>query len=179
MLSDKSLMNYDFILCEFNNQRFVTVANKIQVKDLYLEATWIITGEIKEIIIPKRTISKERLDNLWQDTCFELFLKAQQQENYFEYNFSPDKNWNCYQFKNYRSGMEFYKTIEPEIDFQVTNKSLILSAQIEIPPELKIEQNLAIAITAVLNTPKGLSYWALKHLKEKPDFHSYFEPINL
>jgi hypothetical protein len=47
---------------------------------------------------------KGRGDDLWQTTCFELFLKESDGAGYREFNFSPSERWAAYRFEGYRSG---------------------------------------------------------------------------
>ena len=39
-----------------------------------------------------------RADELWQSTCFELFLRTPSEENYAEWNFAPSGQWAAYAF---------------------------------------------------------------------------------
>lgn len=56
-----------------------------------------------------------RRDGLWQSTCFELFLRAEGGESYFEFNFSPSGEWAAYRFDNYRSGRTELAVAAPRI----------------------------------------------------------------
>ena len=46
-----------------------------------------------------------RTDELWRSTCFELFLRFDDDERYVEFNFSPSTRWAAYAFDGYREGM--------------------------------------------------------------------------
>jgi hypothetical protein len=111
-----------------------------------------------------------RADELWRTTCFEAFLRADDEEAYREWNFAPRGNWAAYDFSAYRDGMA--------------------KAEIQSPPYIRMEDNFTwwtvgatIAVDAERNWNLGLSavieekdgtksYWALAHRSEKPDFHA-------
>ena len=46
-----------------------------------------------------------RADGLWQMTCLEAFLRADEAEAYREWNFAPSGQWAAYDFTAYREGM--------------------------------------------------------------------------
>ncbi|HET7815975.1 MAG TPA: DOMON-like domain-containing protein [Sphingomicrobium sp.] len=113
----------------------------------------------------------ERLDELWQTTCFEAFLRPDGEEAYQEWNFAPSGDWAAYDFASYRVGMA--------------------EAEVGSPPYIRMEDNLTwwavgatIAIDAATRWQLGLSavleekdgsksYWALAHPPgDKPDFHA-------
>ena len=56
-------------------------------------------------VIPKLS-EPWRADELWQTTCFEAFLMAEDGAGYREWNFAPTGNWAAYDFTGYRDGME-------------------------------------------------------------------------
>jgi hypothetical protein len=117
------------------------------------------------VFVPPAT-SPVRTDGLWQTTCFELFVKPEGGEDYFEFNFSPSTAWAAYRFDGYRAGMA----------------DLSLGAPVIEPVEggVRVAIDLGglpggdwlIAITAVIEEADGTkSYWALRHPSEQPDFH--------
>ena len=110
-----------------------------------------------------------RVDQLWQTTCFEAFLKEEGTEAYREWNFAPSGNWAAYDFTGYREGQA--------------------EAEVNAPPYIRLEDNLTwwtlgatiaveagrawqLGVSAVLEERDGAkSYWAVAHATEKPDFH--------
>ena len=179
MLLGKLSKMHDFILREFHGNNFASIIASLKFKESTLTASWIITGQVSEIILPPIKLEPKRQDKLWENTCFEIFLKQENQENYYEYNFSPNLSWNSYCFKSYRSEIASFETDTPLIQFKSSAESLIMSAKITLPQELRYKTQLALAIATVLKTRQGLTYWALNHPKEKPDFHSQFETLKL
>ena len=56
------------------------------------------------------------LDDLWQHTCFELFIGAKNDAEYYEFNFSPSGEWAAYEFRNYRDGEPIHaEELDPKI----------------------------------------------------------------
>ena len=111
----------------------------------------------------------QRIDGLWNSTCFEAFLRPKGQVFYREWNFSPSSHWAAYDFDGYR---------EDRADAAVT-----------APPYIRMEDNLTwwsvgaafviesgqrwnLGLSAVLKEKDGTkSYWALAHPPGQPDFH--------
>lgn len=109
-----------------------------------------------------------RKDLLWKKTCFEIFLKNPQTGAYYEFNFSTEKEWNLYSFKDYRKP-------QPPIrsdDFRLQNikwRNKEFQAQILNQTDWF---EMEVALTAVLQARSGdLFYMSLKHPDGKPDFH--------
>jgi hypothetical protein len=108
-----------------------------------------------------------RADGLWRTTCFELFLRPDDHEQYFEFNFSPSKRWAAYAFTSYRKDM--------------------VPLEVDTPPDIEpfpggVEANclldrlprgaLQMALAAVIEEEGGVkSYWSLAHPPGLPDFH--------
>lgn len=46
-----------------------------------------------------------RADELWKATCFELFIRPEEGNGYYEFNFAPSGEWAAYRFGGYRAGM--------------------------------------------------------------------------
>ena len=110
-----------------------------------------------------------RRDRIWEGNCMELFIDAGA-EAYWEYNFSPDGSWNCYQFDGYRRGMRpapgALHNFERSNDFPVT-----FTIRVDAPPGLaagKGRCNPAV----ILHTPDGVRHFAARHIGERPDFHA-------
>lgn len=170
-------MIHDFILREFNHRSFVTLTASLQVNNSTLDISWVVNGNISLINLSQKANELTKADRLWENTCFEIFLKRRNQKNYFEYNFAPNKSWNCYCFSDYRTGMKPFDIKPPLLDFKTSHKLLAMSVKVDLPAELINKSDLAVGLTAVLNTADGLTYWALKHPEATPDFHCYFENI--
>ena len=132
--------------------------------------TYRVSGETGALEIPARS-APNRIDGLWKNTCFELFIGNFEDENYLEYNFSPSRQWAAYQFAGYRSDMAALETNAPNITVVQDAAALTLIATIALPDAWQ-ERSLRAGISAVMATKSGdISYWAAAHPPGKPDFH--------
>jgi hypothetical protein len=111
-------------------------------------------------------------DGLWRHTCMELFASHKPPGAYVEFNLAPDGRWAAYRFSGYRAGMAPLTGIRPpRIELQIQSDALLLRADIALPAELAAAQ-LQLGIAAVVENRHGqLSYWALRHSRDRPDFH--------
>jgi hypothetical protein len=109
--------------------------------------------------------------DLWQHTCFEAFLMAEEGPGYREFNFSPSGEWAAYTFRGYRDGGEQEVEMAPVITVNHSAEQLELHAAIR-PDCLPPGRSLQLGLSAVVEDADGiLSYWALRHPPGKPDFH--------
>ena len=117
--------------------------------------------------------SEKRHDNLWKHTCFEAFFGKPDSEQYWELNVAPSGHWNLYQFDAYRSGgKEEPDTDIPTTSWKQSDRKCCCSITLNLSPWWEDLQLPELAISAVLETQTGrLSYWALQHPGDKPDFH--------
>ena len=131
-----------------------------------------VTGHVDDIKLPDNLEQPERTDDLWQNTCFELFLKEPGQERYCEFNFSPSGNWAAYNFDSYRNGMtSLALAMAPEIVLEFSDTHIGLEANFGLPEDW-MHQELDTGLSAVIEMLGGQkSLWALAHPEAKPDFH--------
>jgi hypothetical protein len=111
-------------------------------------------------------------DGLWQHTCFEAFV-ANGESGYREFNFAPSGEWAAYAFTDYRLRDSTWQAAQsPRITTQRDAESFELSATLPAALFPTDTATLLLGLTAVIETTDGmLSYWALKHPGERPDFH--------
>lgn len=110
----------------------------------------------------------QREDGLWNDTCFEMFLRPEGENSYYEFNFSLKPAWNQYFFTSYRQP----QPPKPCNDFSL--KKLNWDGQ-----NLKVElsginfnKSCEVSLTAVLKEKTGaVHYMALRHAGPEADFH--------
>jgi hypothetical protein len=116
-----------------------------------------------------------RAEALWEHTCFEAFVAAQEAPCYHEFNFSPSLEWAIYRFGAYREGMSPAEIIRaPEISVRRGDDRLELKSAVRLGhlADLRDVRHLRIALAAVIEDDDGrLSYWGLRHPPGKPDFH--------
>lgn len=123
------------------------------------------------LVVSGKQVS-ERTDNLWEKTCFEVFLASGNEPEYAEFNFSSSTRWAAYQFSGYREcRIDLALPSAPKICVDTRDTHFALEASVQLPTELHYDVS-AIGIAVVAEESSGKkSYWALKHQKSKPDFH--------
>jgi hypothetical protein len=140
----------------------------------HLRLVYRLKGDADGILWPPPQPGRPRTDGLWRHTCFEAFLLAPAGD-YREYNLSPSGSWAAYEFSGYRAGMKpLTSGADPVIDCRRAPGCLELSATLDLQ-SLAARIPLAalrLGLTAVIeDRARVLSYFALKHAAEKPDFH--------
>ena len=155
---------------------------------------FIVEGDVRQINFAPH-MRDERRDELWRHTCFEAFIRVDDEPSYLEFNLAAD-GWNCYHFDDYRAGMEPARIGEPRIEGLRKLKALapgtrahltdldtldayrapflILQAHLELErrPELWVDRPWHLGLSAVIEQRNGSrSYWALRHPPGTPDFH--------
>ena len=149
-------------LVPFEKSNF-TIEAELSVKENTIHACYTVSGDINKLKIPQKSRGKFA-DNLWKDTCFELFL--QKGKRYLECNFSPSSDYAFYFFDSYRKRSKGEPAIgKPVISAKRDERQLKLESSFAVPfiPE-------KTGISVVLNTGK-LEYFALSHNHSEPDFH--------
>jgi hypothetical protein len=132
-----------------------------------------LRGDLEQLRFPEPR-EPVRADGLWRHSCFEVFVRAAGVGTYWEYNLSPSRAWAAYQFSGYREGMmPLMKGAPPFIECHLETDTLSLSAVLDLSWLLRSTAgDLSLGIAAVVeDRARVLSYWALKHPAEKPDFH--------
>ncbi|MGE0098409.1 MAG: DOMON-like domain-containing protein [Hydrogenophaga sp.] len=110
-------------------------------------------------------------DGLWQHTCFEAFVAAEGAPGYREFNFSPGGSWAAYRFLAERVRDPVTDTTQPILQVSTTADHLQLTARLPLT-SLPLGHAWTLGLCAVIEEADGrLSYWALEHPKERPDFH--------
>ncbi|MEJ0037028.1 MAG: DOMON-like domain-containing protein [Gammaproteobacteria bacterium] len=143
-----------------------------------LRFRYVLDADLSAVRIPAARPSA-RADELWKHTCFEAFISGPSHgDEYRELNFSPSMEWAAYSFESYRKGMAGVSLPSaPRIEVTRTGSQLVVNARIGtrglLPESWRAsDAKLRIALSAVIEDESGrLSYWALKHAPDKPDFH--------
>ena len=138
-----------------------------------LAIEYSLGGEIDKLLIPTQRALRHA-DNLWQHTCFEVFIAAPDNESYLEFNFAPSGEWAIYRFDSYRYAMSAIDTPPPIIATTRSANNLVVNVTVDLDnfPDVKNCAELRVGLSAVIEDNKGaLSYWALAHAPGKPDFH--------
>lgn len=145
-------------------------ARVVSVDANWLRLRWRIDGA-ERVVLPKFA-GKGRAEGLWQTTCFEFFLQQPGSAAYVELNLSPSERWQAYDLAGYRIGMtERPMPHEPTCTARIGQSMTIFDAAVPIAglPALPWRYGLS----AVIEEDGGvLSYWAIVHPEDKPDFHA-------
>lgn len=132
--------------------------------------------ELIDLGIP--TPNRSRLIKLWEKTCFELFIKNQN-DNYIEFNFSPNFEWNSFYFNKKGDALKQWEPMKiPATEILLSHDHFFLFVNIKkeyFPKEFFDTKNeLTAGITSVIKDKSGsLSYWALSHNDIRPNFHHF------
>lgn len=139
-----------------------------------LAISYRLIADTNRLSIPLAAVTR-RTDGLWQHTCFEAFIKASASRDYYEFNFSPSGEWAVFAFRGYRDGGPLDDDrLDPAISVKCENDcvELIAAVRLDCLPAIEPGSILRLGLSAVIEATDGsLSYWALKHPSDKPDFH--------
>ena len=111
-------------------------------------------------------------DGLWQHTCFEAFVAVDGAAAYRELNFAPSGEWAAYGFTGVREGRARLEAV-PRLASRRDADRFELDAVVELGELFdRPWKVIRLGLAAVIESTEGiLSYWALRHPVERPDFH--------
>jgi hypothetical protein len=139
-----------------------------------LDLTFVIKGDIAGLRLPSEVPSRFA-EGLWRHTCFEVFIRCGGSPSYHEFNFSPSREWAVYAFERYRQASPIaHEALDPRIVVHSSHSTLTLEAEIALPrlSQMHVDGALSLGLSAVIeDNEAALSYWALAHPSDKPDFH--------
>jgi hypothetical protein len=139
-----------------------------------IEFHYVLRAKMLGVHVPKAK-SPGRAGGLWKHTCFEAFVRTPRAAGYYELNFAPSRRWAIYRFDAYREGMSSAElAAAPEIAVRCFDDRLELDATVRLLDLIALQgaPRLQLALSAVVEQENGtLSYWALRHVSGKPDFH--------
>lgn len=141
----------------------MTLSVQMERRGAQLWLRYEAEGEVQAIAWPAP--AHGRADDLWRHTCFEIFVQTA--DGYREFNLSPSGQWATYRFDGYRQGMAdaAETALAPLLDGAADY--VALESVIDLPPGAQ-----ALGLAAVIEAADGrISYWALAHPSDKPDFH--------
>jgi hypothetical protein len=139
-----------------------------------LDISYRLDGDIPRLRIPSATTPGVGTQ-LWRHTCFEAFVALEGTAAYHEFNFAPSGEWAVQAFRGYRDAVRLANPIPPmRIAARATDEILELETCIGLESLSAEHPNsvLRLGLSAVVEASDGtLSYWALQHKAERPDFH--------
>jgi hypothetical protein len=146
-----------------------------------------VAAELSKLAIPPlaEPSARRRRDELWKNTCLEIFIGIPNSNSYLEINLSPSGDWNAYYFDSYRSGMRLVDDAHPpllkfdreQMGDTLTWHGSLRSANLSSDSRGDVSRllgsgGLVMGASCVLEYTTGEhEYWALVHAGEKPDFH--------
>src|SRR5688572_32020626 len=139
-----------------------------------LDLHYRLSGDLADLRLPEPR-EPARTDGLWRHSCFEAFVAQVGGPQYWEFNFSPSGAWAAYHFSAYREGMAPLMRGSPPV-----SRTLVADDRLEMQVGVDLSWltrstggfGLRLGLAAVVeDKAQVLSYWALKHPAEKPDFH--------
>lgn len=138
-----------------------------------LRLTYRLDGDIARIRVPPSSAQRIGVE-LWRHTCFEAFVGLDRCSAYHEFNFAPSGEWTVYAMRGYRDGAPLSdELMRPDIAMRSGDQRLELDALVRLDrlSALHVTSPLRVGINALIEASDGFSYWALRHPREKPDFH--------
>jgi len=178
-------MNRCFLLKPFRILPFsanIKLNAQVTVDKDALQVEFALTGDLNQIVIPFPSNSPVRIYDLWEHTCFEMFLKRKDVPSYIEFNFAPSGDWNCFYISSYRVNDGEYTPIKKQtIDVSLTEERLVLKSDVTLKllPNFSLKdfesKKIEIGLSSVIEDKNNeLNYYALIHKRTKPDFHDGF-----
>lgn len=140
----------------------------------WLRVRFRLRGAGARLVIPEPTTPR-MTSGLWRHTCFEAFVAIAGDAAYHEYNFSPSGEWAAHAFRGYRDGgFVEDEALRPTIHVERRDDILELEARFALarlsPRHARLP--LDVGLSAVVEASDGtLSYWAIRHPADRPDFH--------
>ena len=131
---------------------------------------YALAGDLDQLRVPAPGVPA-RADELWRSTCFEAFLRQDDEPGYLEFNFAPSHEWAAYGFAGYREGMRVADQIPaPRLASARTAQGYELTASLDLSAAANTPWRLAVS-AVIEEAGGGKSYWALAHPPGRPDFH--------
>ena len=144
-----------------------------------LKLEYQLHGHLQQLLLPTGTGATTqvaaRRDQLWRHTCLELFARAADAPGYLEYNFAPNGDWAAYEFDDYRAGQRSVEASHCEVKLRQQSEHELRVQITVLVPAMAASPRVStwrLGLAAVIEGHDGqLSYWALRHPRDQPDFH--------
>ncbi len=165
-------MAIPFSLKPFEPISDLAISGRVVRSHSSLTVEYTLTGAVDDLEVPPVTnASPSRRDQLWQHTCFEIFIGIPNSTRYWEVNVSPNGDWNVYRFDDYRQAMVAETGCQQVTStWQSLTKGYYLTLELPTDDWLTADQSLEVGVSTVIKAD-SVSHWALEHTGEEPDFH--------
>ncbi|MBL4681930.1 MAG: hypothetical protein JKY88_14560 [Pseudomonadales bacterium] len=157
------------------------ISSVLNQKTYSLSLSFNVAGNIESLKLPKAVDQPHREDELWNATCFELFLSRDNLPRYHEFNYSPSGHWQSYSFIQYRAGKNECKHLTLiKSHLKKESNTLRINLELAYASHDIVTHNMKIGISCILQDLSGAyHYYSLGHAL-KADFHNKrFHLLNL
>lgn len=127
-----------------------------------------IVSEPPEALRLPKAVAAARADDLWQTTCFELFLRRPDERGYIEFNFSPSGRWAAWAFDDYREGRRDLEIAAPRI--MTSDPEQFARASLARLEDLGVDPETARSLAAPIVPSGPISQFALNAMLEDSRF---------
>ena len=111
-----------------------------------ISLTYLLKGDNARIRVPPWRTPR-RADRLWEHSCFEAFVGELGKPEYYEFNFSPSREWAAYRFRDYRDGGPVDDDgLEPNIAVRREAETLEIDAVMRLARLLTIAQGASFGL---------------------------------
>ena len=153
----------------------IAVAARAERRGSVLILAWRLDDPHARAAVPAAAATPARRDRLWERTCCEAFVAPAEGTAYWELNVAPSGDWNLYRFAAPREGMAVEARVAGLAAFARAAPApgaLAVAATLDLAPLGVAATALDVGLAAVVALRDGAtSYWALRHVGERPDFH--------
>jgi hypothetical protein len=155
--------------------REVAVEIGIEAPDV-LVACFRILGDIERLRVPVAALDPDRL---WEHTCCEVFVAPSASDrhvehvehaHYVEWNFSVTGQFARFEFSSYRRRTTTVVRVPARLSVVAQDRELQIEARAPLRPGVGDSARIALA-TVIEDDAGTLSYWAMRHPSDRPDFH--------
>ena len=131
-----------------------------------------IIGDLSSYSFPKKTKQK-RANELWKDTCFELFIANYSSTEYYEINTSPSTEWNAYHFTSYKKEMRESDLFSPpRISFYQSDNRYTFSFEMTFRKNIFDKELLINLAVILLDKEEKRHFYSINRQNSSPDFHN-------
>lgn len=154
----------------------ITIDCELNATAESLFISYKIQGALSSLNLGNGQPHHARLIKLWEKSCFELFIKNHENQ-YIEFNFSPEFEWNCFYFNKKNDALlEYTKMDSVKLDILLSLDTFHLIVELDKKkfPDFFFKDKLQAGISSVIQEKdNNLSYWALSHHDIRPNFHDF------
>lgn len=153
------------------------VSVEIQFKNNHITLKYMAELSERIELWENNLSQKKRKIGLWENTCFEFFLKNKSTGEYLEFNFSGTGLYNIFYFlKRDQDLTEYFPFKIERHRFIKKPKKRLFEFSFDLnqcPINLQKTDDLSFSPTTILNNEDDeKEYYCIDHKLDKPDFHN-------